>query len=462
MRPPIALAFGAWVFAGCTGLRDAWRDWPPEAAETVAWTVPVFRATRLENGLTVIVVEDRDFPRTAVGVAFKAGTLADPPGREGLASLTLGALVEAGKKSDGRLPAAAAEELGGQSFGHVGNSGSMLGLVVDDANTESAAELLAELVIRPAFDDGSFGRLRESHLAALRRRQLDPEAVAHDRMLAAAFGEDHPFARPAGGSLASASNIGLADAIGFHRAYVAPNAAALIFAGPVDLSRGRTIAAISFGSWRGAAGLPRGFVPPAPVERSGILLVHARGLRQALMLMGRSGVRAGDPDEPGIVLGSYVLSQLLHVQLREIKGYTYGAGADAWFGPSTGLISVGSYVRTDAAGSAIKDALTVVKRLWRGYRYAEVHELSKKSVLRSTVNWFDTAYDRAGAAASLFWGDQPMSAYESLIEDIAAADHERVASVIERYFNPAMMHVVVAGNADLLRPQLDGMSLYNP
>lgn len=187
--------------------------------------------------------------------------------------------------------------------------------------------------------------------------------------------------------------------------------------------------------------------PRRPQRREDVIVVGRSAARQTLLLLGRSGVPAGDPDEVGILFASHALSQELEFQLREVRSFTYAAAAGAWSGPHTGLIAGVSSVRNESAAEALREALLSVSRVRYAFDGAETHRWMRDAVLRSTVDWFGTVQDCAGSAAGLFLDGQAPDRYERLIERVRQSRPQEVRRAIYEYFDPSMMHAILGGSS---------------
>ncbi|MHB8875000.1 MAG: M16 family metallopeptidase [Myxococcaceae bacterium] len=454
---PNALALAALLCAGCASFQESWRGWAPADEEKLLWLAPEIKHARLPNGLSILVVEHPRFERVAVAAAFRLGSSADPPGLEGLTSVTVHALAEGSASHGGLAFHEALEALDGSLAVISGPDRSLVGWTVPAARVDEAVALLAEVVLTPSLSADAVQRVRDNHRASLVDEAASPYSRGEQRLLAAIYGPQHPYALPSAGSARSLTQVTAAGVRVTYGQYVGPNTTALVFAGPVGLAQAIELSRRHFGGWNGKANeAPR--VPPAepPWNRPPGFLAKLRdpppdpyaaggqGQPQALMLFGSESAAAGDADEVAQLFGRVALGRLLSFRLREVKGYTYSVSAGSWAGAETGLFMGATEVRPENVRDAERELRNVVKAvpLWLA-QDDDAMAAARKSVLRSSVHRFSTLEACAVAGAELYWQRQPADRYERLFAAVQAAEAADVVAALGRAFDTDKMMVVV-------------------
>ncbi|HEY0838836.1 MAG TPA: pitrilysin family protein, partial [Vulgatibacter sp.] len=293
--PLVVLALAATLAGACAGTQtvpdaseatvdpEAWRATAPAPGPLAELVTPKFQRVTLENGLQVLVAQRHDLPIVSVGMAFRAGSSADPEGKEGLAQLTYQLILEGAGKRDAVALDEAFADLGTSAWATTGEDGAMIGMEVLSRNLEEALALLSDVVQKPRFDKSAFDNRKEQHLANLAAQVGNPRYLAGEAFAEAVFGEHHPYGRLGSGMPASVSRIQLADAKKFYGKAAGPKAAALVFAGDISVERATELARAWFGKWKGSASPHPAPKAPTVAARAQVVVVPKPGLAQTVI-----------------------------------------------------------------------------------------------------------------------------------------------------------------------------------
>jgi zinc protease len=445
---------------------EAWRQTPPPApAEPLDLVTPTFQQGRLDNGLTVLVSERHDLPLVAMAVAFSWGSSVDPEGKAGLASLTYKLLLEGAGKRDAVALDRAFADLGSSPFVSLTQDGASLGTRVLTRNVDPALALLADLAQRPTLRPQDFERKKKEHLADLALQAGSPGYLTGEALVATIYGEAHPYGQLSSGTPDTVARITAQDARRFYQAAASPQAAALVLVGDLTLEQGVAWAKAHFGKWAGKGGRPP--VPPKPpAAPTQPVLVPKPGLNQTTIAMGRAAISHGHPDEAALELASAVFggqfTSRLNLNLREDKGYSYGAGSylDARRGP--GPLVAQSSVRADVTGAALKEFYAELEGLAaRPIAKGEL-EPARQGLIRGLPARFVRVEDLLRAAAGLFWAELPLDEYQRLADRLEKATLKEVQEAAVRYFRPGELSLVLVGDPDVVAAQLGPLDLPTP
>lgn len=442
---------------------EAWRATPPAPGEPPELVTPTFQKKVLENGLVVLVSERHDLPLVSVNVAFAAGNSTDPKGKEGLAEITYETLLEGAGKYDTMGLDKAFADIGSAPFVSVGHDGAMVGTNVLARNLDQATGLLADIVQRPRFEAKSFERRKQQQLADLALMVGNPRYLAGQAFAEVAFGADHPYGRLGSGTPASVGKLTLADAKRYYASHTGPKAAAFIATGDIDMARAEELARKYFGKWKGTATAPKAPGAPHEAARENVVFVPKAGLNQTVIVMGRPALAAGHPDEYALDLASTVFGGFfgsrLNMNLREAKGYTYGARAYVEPRLGVGPVIASSSVRADATGPALAEFLNELKGIKSKPITSDELEAAREGLIRSLPGSFESVGGLASAAASIYWTDQPLDHYAKMIEGYEKADAAAVQAAAEKYFDPANLHIVLVGDPKVISEQVPALGL---
>lgn len=442
---------------------EAWRAQRPEPAEPVALQIPEFWSTKLDNGVTVLVTERHDLPIVSVVVALRSGTASDPEGKGGLARLTYQLLLEgAGSRDAAELDRAFAD-LGTSPSVDASADGGYVGVEILKENLDPGMELLADVVLRPRFEPASFQHRKEQALSSLAYQVGNPTYLGMEAMAATLFGEEHPYGQPGSGTPETVASLTLEDAKAFWKRAAVPGQAAVIFAG--DITREEAVAAAEkwFGAWEGEAQPVEAPKAPALQPRTKVVMVPKPGLQQTLILVGRPALQAGNPDEYPLDLANAVFGGMfgsrLNMNLREDKGYTYGARSSLDARRGVGPLIAYSQVRADVTGPALAEFFAELEGLESRPITSEELEGAREGKIRSLPGWFETVGSLAAAGARLFQLDLPFDHYERLLTGLESASEEQVREMAATYLDPSVMQVVLVGDPEIIRSQVEPLGL---
>jgi zinc protease len=442
---------------------EAFRNEPPRADKPPDLVLPKFEQAKLDNGLTVLVSTRKELPLMFVGMAFASGGSQDAKGKGGLADLTYKMLVEGAGGKDSQALDQAFQDLGVSPSVSVDPDGAFIGVRVLKRNADAALALLTDVVRKPNFAQKDFDRRKKLQLAELVRAMGSPGFLAQQAYLDTVFGAEHPYGHPVSGLPATVEAVTLQDVKGFYQKNVGPRAAALVITGDVTLDEAVALAKKSFGDWKGNAAPPA--VPPTPAapQRQQLVYVAKPGLDQTVMVLGRPGVAAGHPDEHALQLAMTVFGGFfgsrLNMNLREDKGYSYGAGASIDPRLGVGPLTASSAVRANVTGPALTEFFHEMK----GIRERPITEkelaAAREGLIRAIPGEFESVEGLGSSAAQLFWLRLPMDEYARTVEGLEKATPAEVQRVAEAYLGPDAMQVVLVGDPEVIQQQVAPLEL---
>ena len=269
------------------------RSKPPTLPPPPALKLPAIQTATLPNGLTLAVVEMHKVPVVDVQVLVDAGAARDPGDLPGLATFTA-LMLQQGAGTRGALDVAdEAAFLGAQLNTTAALDGAVASLHVPRRRLEAALDLLADVVLRPAFPDSEVARQRELRGAQLVQQRDEPVAVANVAFPAIVYGAGHPYGHPLNGTDAATAALTRDRVAGFYRAYYRPNASRILIVGDITLAQARPLLAARFGAWEqgDVPGLAGGSAP-TPAARA-VYLIDKPGAAQSVIRIGHVGPARG-------------------------------------------------------------------------------------------------------------------------------------------------------------------------
>jgi len=437
---------------------EAWRADKPEATEAPEVKLPSLTEAKLKSGLTVIVSEEHQLPIVHLSFAAPAGANMEKAREAGVAQLAWGMLDEGAGKMDAIALADAIAAIGTSVHIGVGRESGSASMKLLKRNLEEGTRLLSLMVQKPKFAQADFDRVRARHISALKERAGNPRAVAADVFDVTAYGKDHPYGWRTAGNEKTVGKLNARGAKRFFTNNVGPKNAVLVFTGDITLDEAVKIANTHFGRWRGRAKTPKPPKPSAEAQQLTLRLVDFPGAPQTVVSIGRPLATVGDEDEAAMLVMNQVLggmfSSRLNLNLREDKGWTYGAWSRVSARRAPGPFSAGASIKSDHTAEAVAEMLKEFAALAeKGVKDDDELQIAKDNAVKSLPGRFETVNSTAGAAAGYFLSGRPLDYHQTLPEKVAAVTADQVKAAAARALKKDGLVVILVGDAaSILEP----------
>ena len=452
----VAMAFSPAAFAADAPAAAKSTPMPAYGKDKPIPTPKIAKKT-LANGMTVWVVPRDGLPRVDFVLAVRgAGLAADDKAHPGFASLLAGMLNEGTAKRDSRAIAEAAQGLGGSVAASPANDGILVSANALASHAPDMMSLLAEVTRLPSFPAKEVDLAKANALQALRVSETTPRFRAERAINQAVYG-DHPYGHtePTVDAIASVTQDMLRAE---HAKRFRPERALLVITGRIKEAEAMKLAQAAFGDWK-AQGPALAETAPAPVNaKPARILLQRAGSVQSTIRIGGPGIAASAADQVPLRLASTILgggfSSRVNINLREEKGYTYGASAGARMSRAGGAIVGGADVRNEVTGAALTEYFNEYKRIGSEAVPADEMTMNKRYVAGGYL--ISNQQQRAVAATlAQNWlvGLPPefLGQYVPLIQKVTPA---QVREVSAKYFAPEKQSIVVVGDPAAVGEQL--------
>lgn len=418
--------------------------------------VPDIEKKTLANGLEVWVLPRDGVPRVDYVLAVRgAGFAADDA--PGFAEMLAGLLAEGSDRHDSKQIAEAAQGYGGS----VGASADSDGITVYGnalaSNAEGMMQLLAEVARAPTFPDAEVKLAQANALQGLMAAEAQPGFKARRALAQAVYG-DHPY----GHAFPTEEAIKAVTPQRFRAAHAKrfrPDHALLVVTGRIEPAQAFALAQSAFGDWENS-GEPVPETPEAAASTTPkFVLVQRDGSVQSAVRLGRPAIAATDPDYIPLQLTNAVVgggfSSRLMQNLREDKGYTYGARSSVSALREGGSITASADVRNEVTGAALKEFVAEYERL--GNEPVPARELDDTK--RYVAGGYLISNQLQGAVASMLAGNWlvglPPEYLGEYVPKIRAVDAAQVQAVAKKYYAPQDQSIVVVGDGKAIAGQLE-------
>ncbi|RYF93713.1 MAG: insulinase family protein, partial [Caulobacteraceae bacterium] len=363
-------------------LRDAAaREKPPGLGQPIAPVLPAAVEKTLPNGLRVIVAQSSALPLVTVDLTVRAGSLFDPDGKAGLASVAADLMSEgAGGKSAVAI-AAQTEALGADLSAGAGTEFTSVTLNTLSDKLEASIGLMADVALRPTFDPEELDRLRDQAIDGFQVSLTEPRSVA-GYVSAPAVWSGTPLADVTTPKTLKA--LSRDDLAAFHARWFRPDNAVLVIAGDITPEKAFALAERTFGAWKAPAA-PLTTAPPVAAQSNPrLVIVDMPNAGQATVIVAKRAITRDDPRYyPGLVANNVLgggYSSRLNVEIRLKRGLAYGAGSNLSVRKGSGGFSASTSTKNETAGEALTLLRGEMTRLGETLPTAE-EMAARKSVL---------------------------------------------------------------------------------
>lgn len=446
------------VVAEAPSISDSFdRSRMPEVVGVPAFTPPAIVRRTLSNGLEVLIVERHNLPILSLRLIARGGENLEPAGKEGLADLTTALMTEGTAAMTSLELAGALSDIGATLGASSDIESSALQLTTLTKHADRALGLFADVLLRPSFPEKELERLRKQKLAGLASRGDDAESVAGLVFAKVLYGREHPYGRV--DSVKTVESLSRDDVVAFHQRLFLPNNAALAVVGDTtpDAIVARLEAALK--DWKpGTAPAAPSTPRPDPTSLT-VYLVDKPGAAQSVLMAGLAGPPRDTPDYFAITILNTVLggqfSSRLNLNLREEKGYTYGAGSSFRFRRGPGPFIADAPVQTAVTKEALAEVMKELTDI-RGDRPPTEDEIAfaRGNTIRSFPHIFESTFGVAQSLGSLVLHHLPDDYFATYQSRIKAVTPEQVRDAAQRYIDPKHLVIVVVGDRARIEPGL--------
>ncbi len=298
----------------------------------------------------------------------------------------------------------------------------------------------------------------------MRQRRDNANAIASVVYPALLYGRTHPYGHPPLGDVKSVEATKTDDVRKFYETFYRPNNAALIVVGDVRPDTLLPQLERAFGNWKKGE-VPAIDVTAQPVERkqATIYLVDRPGAAQSVLSIGHVGVPRATPDYfPLLVLNRLLGGQFVsrvNLNLRENKGYTYGARTGFDYRRGAGPFAASADVQTAVTKESIAEFLKELRGV-RGDMPVTATELeyARQSIIRGFPGGFETPAQIAGRLEDVVLYNLPDDYFNNYVASVRAVKIDDVTRAANRYLDPSRLAILVVGDRRVIEPALRSLA----
>lgn len=446
----LCCAFGA--MASVAAAQSA-RPGRPEPLPERPFKFPHIGTHTLANGLRVLVVEDHSLPLVAVRAVLPVDSTEDPPGREGLYAVTVGAMREG-------TTTRTADQLA-EAFAELGRTVTPTGFTALASSFGPGLELMSDMLQHPAFDSTGIERRKALQAGAAARLAQAPVTAPRQIFYAELYGPSDGYVRSLHPTAASVGAITRADVAAFYARHFGPAGTTIVVAG--DVSDADAVAAVArlFGGWHGAgATVAEGATRPSAHETT-IYLHDARSPQTYLYIGGRGPARTED-DAVATDVMSAVAAARMQQTLRDKRSFMYsGTMGVIWQRPPRTAVLVGStVVNAGKVDSALAEWMSLLRGLSAGAPTTPTElDAARRLRVGSLPAHMDGPDSLASRLVDLARDELPIDHFDRYVASVEGVSAGDLTAAASKYLDMNHLIIVVSGDRTLLEPALRAANL---
>lgn len=448
----IALAFVLTLLVAVGSFAQVDRSKLPPSGPAPEIKIGEAETFTLANGLKVFVVKNDKLPRVSFTLVLERDPIMEGD-KAGLLGLT-GQMMMAGTETRTK------EQLD-QEIDFIGASLSAGSTSIFASSLkkhqDKVLELMADVLYNPKFPQEELDKLQKQTLTGLAQSKDDPNSISSRLSSALVYGKDHPYGEVE--TEQTVKNVQLSDIKSYYETFFKPNVAYLAIVGDMDKAEAEKVVTKYFAKWQ------KGEVPkftykvPNPALKNGVGLVDRSSSVQTVIDIAQPiDLTLGDDD----YISSRVLNQIfgggsssrLFMNLREDKGYTYGAYSSLGADKLVGQFSANASVRNEVTDSAVYEFIYEINKLVDEGVTQEELDMAKANLAGSFGRSLESPSTVANFALNTERYNLPKDYYATYLQKMNALTVEDVNQTAKNLIDPNKLYITAVGNASEIKDKL--------
>jgi len=433
------------------------KDLPPYGPEKPL-AAPIVSASKLDNGLTVWLVQAPGIPQIAFDLAVRGGYAADPADRPGISKLLASTVTQGTHTKSAKEIAQEIQAAGGDLAASPHSDSIEVGTTVLSAKAEAGIAVLADVAQNAAFADEEVALAKRNGAADLEQQEAEASFLASKALAKELFGE-HPYhvIAPTQDSIKASTAAELRQVYGQR---FRPDQALLVAVGDFETDKMLEMIRGHFGGWKAPAGPPIAVLPASPHEtKQEVTLVPRPGSVQTTLELGAFGPLRGNADYEAAQVANAIyggeFGSRLVLNIREDKGYTYSPYSYERTLQAAGYYVTRADVRNEVTGPSLNEIFYELNRMVTTSPSEEELTTARRYLVGNEAIQLQARSSVADELANIWIDGLPpdeIGTYGRKIAQTTAAD---VNAAARKYFPAAKTTIVAVGEEKVVREALE-------
>jgi zinc protease len=425
--------------------------------------LPAIWDTSLSNGVRVLAVPNSETPTVTIRASFAMGQRDEPEGKAGLTALTVALMNEATRKRSAAEFAEELERIGASIGAGAGKYQTTVTVNTLSKHLDKAMSLLMERALEPAFTEEDFARIKSRTIEGLLANRKTPRGLAGRAINSVLYGPTHPLSYPSAGLPSTVETITLDDVKAYYAAHFPAHLTGLTVS--ANLPQAEIIAAL-----QGFASLDVTEAYRAPIEGlpaikgRTLYLVNKEGAAQSSLRTAQPALKydaLGDYYKAGLAnfnLGGTFNSRI-NLNLREDKGYTYGASSGFYGGPELGSFGVSTEVNKDATSASVTEVLNELQNFAANGMTGKEYDYMRSAIGQRDALQYETPSRKLGLLGNIMRYDLPLNYRTQQNNILKETDRKVLNSLASKLIEPDNMAIVIVGDEATIREELEELGI---
>jgi zinc protease len=437
------------------------RDIKPLPKEEIDFSLPKIQSFKLDNGLKVFFVRKNELPILQLNMVVNSGSKFDPKDKKGAANLT-SMLIDEGAGDYNALELSDEFDTLGSHF-NVGASQDniFLSLQTLKENFERSLDLFSTVVTKPHLNQKDFDREKRKVLIKILQLKDEPDQIADAAYEYLVFGKANPYSFLTLGEEKSLNNMTNEDIKFFYNLYFNPVNSVLITVGDSNAKELKDKLNFFLLDWE-TNKIEDISINKSDRTKTQIFLIHKEGSVQSEIRIGHLSSERNEEDYYSKVLLNNILggqfSSRINLNLREDKGYTYGASSRFTYYKNSAHFVVSTSVGRENTGNAVKEIMKELHSIKSGVEQKEL-DFAKSSTIRRFPSNFETNKQIASNLTAKYVFSLPDNYFNNYIEKIKSVTMEEVKESAEKNIFPEESIILIVGDKNIIINQLEILNL---
>lgn len=425
----------------------------------ISFSLPEIKKFKISNGLDVYFVEKKNLPIVQFNLLVQSGSKNDPAEKKGLAYLTAALIDEGAGEYDSLSLDNEIEKLGSVLGITADHDNIILSMLMLKENIERSVELFSKIVLEPNFDEKEFEREKLKVRTKIQQMKDNPGYIAKS-VFEKVVNQDTAYSFPIFGNEESINKIINEDVKEFYSSNFSIPNSTLIVVGDIDKQELKDLLEKHFRTWENHI-MNMDKIETPFQKPTQFYLVHKEDAPQSEIRIGHLSSGRNNPDYYAknllnTILGGQFTSRI-NLNLREDKGFTYGASSRFNYYKNTGYFVVGTSVESKYTGASVSEIIKELKMVRKNISEEELNFV-KSYLVKRYPSLFETNSQIAGSIANIITYNLAQDYLDTFIDKTFTTTLDQVNAAAENHILPDKLVVLVVGNRNEVLTQLEEIS----
>ncbi|HSD63053.1 MAG TPA: pitrilysin family protein [Ignavibacteriaceae bacterium] len=432
------------------------RKQKPVHSEILKFHLPEINTFILDNGLKVYFVQNASLPFLYMNIITDAGSKYDPAWKKGLAYLFAMTADEGAGEYDA-LQLSDEFDIIGANFGISCNQDTIyFSLQVLKDELVKGIELFTKVITQPHLDEEDFAREKRKVKTRIIQIKDDADEIANEVFEYKVFGDHNSYAFPPIGYEKDVDLISINEIRDFYKNNLTPERSFIVIVGDYNPDNFKQLLNSYLKDWKAPSNSSEALLYESSFA-SGIYLVNKKDsvqseIRTGLISFKRNAYDYFARSILNTIFGGQFSSRI-NLNLREAKGYTYGAFSRFIYYKSSAYFYISTSVGIENTSASLKEIFNEIEKIREGVSNEEL-EFAKSSLIRKFPSNFESYSQIASNIIGQVIHSLPDNYFETYLEEINRVTADRILKAAQDNLNRDNFTTVIVGDISKLLPQL--------